>query len=154
MTGIRGGTLRPLLRALAQSRMLESKKGKYEILAHNLGRVREAITSGKTTLTSKPSLENKKSTKEVKKNSNQKSSQNKPSLAEAFERLLKEKWFGEGKTLIELKKELEKKAVIVPTSHLPVHLLKVIREENPRLIRDKKLINGKKIWVYSSPNNN
>src|SRR5437868_5263870 len=53
VTGVRGGTLRPMLRALVQSRMLDSRKGRYEIAAHNLGRVRDTMAGKGTTVTSR-----------------------------------------------------------------------------------------------------
>jgi len=78
-----------------------------------------------------------------------KTTHNKPSLAEAFEKLLQANWFKGGKTLANLKDKLEEMAVIVPASHLPVHLLKACRGDHPRLTRNKEAVNGKKLWVYS-----
>ena len=151
VTGIRGGTLRPMLRALVQSRMLESRKGRYEIPAHNLGRVREAMMGGGTTVTSRPNPESQKKRKKgtAKSSTSKKYSEVKPSLADAFEKLIQEKWFRGGKTLAQLKSKLEDRAVIVPTSHLPVHLLKACRSTPPRLVRNKENRGGKVLWVYS-----
>ncbi len=156
VTGIRGGTLRPMLRALVQSKMLESRKGRYEIPAHNLGRVREAMAGGGSTVTSRPSPESqsKKKKGDAKSTATKKNSQNKPSLTEAFEKLLQKKWFKGGKTLAQLKDKLEEMAIMVPTSHLPVHLLKACRGEQPSLTRNKEMKNGKKLWVYSQADEN
>ena len=152
VTGVRGGTLRPMLRALVQSKMLDSRKGRYEIPAHNLGRVRDAMANGGSTVTSRPASQ--EPTKKGKKTGNKvasgkKGSHNKPSLSEAFEKLLQAKWFKDGKTLAQLKDKLEEMTIIVPASHLPVHLLKACRGDSPRLVRNKETINGKKLWVYS-----
>jgi hypothetical protein len=150
-TSIRGGTLRPMLRALVQSKMIDSRKGRYEIPAHNFGRVRDTMAGKGTTVTSRPSSQEyvgkKKSSN--KQDNHKKTSHNKPSLAETFEKLIKSNWFKGGKTLTQLKEKLEEMAVIVPTSHLPAHLLKACRGENPSLLRNKEIIEGKKLWVYS-----
>jgi hypothetical protein len=151
VTGVRGGTLRPILRSLAQSKMVDSRKGRYEIPAHNLGRVREAMVNGGSTVTSHPTPSAHKKDKKgsIKSTATKKSSSGKPSLAEAFEKLLKEGWFKGGKSLNQLRDKLEEGAVIVPASHLPLHLLKECRGENPRLTRNKGEINGKEVWIYS-----
>jgi hypothetical protein len=151
VTGVLGGTLRPMLRALVQSKMLDSRKGRYEIPAHNLGRVRKVMASGGSTTTSKPSsLESAMGKKTgAKAAAGKKISKNKPSLSEAFEKLLQAKWFKGGKTLAQLKDKLEEMAIIVPASHLPVHLLKACRGDHPRLERNKEPVNGKRLWVYS-----
>jgi len=160
VTGVRGGTLRPILRALAQSKMLNSQKGRYEIPAHNVGRVRAAMASGESMVTSHSKYDSQSNDKKkkvnkstIKPNLQKRGSKNKPSLADSFEKLLQANWFRGGKTLTQLKDRLEEMAVIVPMSHLPVHLLKACREENPRLKRNKETINGKKIWVYSQSKN-
>lgn len=153
-TGVRGGTLRPTLRALVQSRMLDSRKGRYEIPAHNLGRVREAISSGVSTLTSRHSSTparkgNKNKEANISKSTSKKSSVSKPSLQEAFDELVSKKWFSGGKTTAQLKEKLEESAVIVPTSRLPIYLLNAVRSKPKKLDRERKEVGGKKIWVYS-----
>lgn len=154
VTGLRGGTLRPTLRSLVESKMLDSRKGRYEIPAHNLGRVRDAMASGRSTVTSRPSSLERNTDKKsaAKLTPNKKVSHYKPSLTEAFEKLLAANWFKGGKTLTQLKEKLEEAAVIVPVSRLPVHLLKAIREKPPRLTRNKEEVNGKRVWVYSQKN--
>ncbi|MBP6060546.1 MAG: hypothetical protein KA515_00885 [Candidatus Pacebacteria bacterium] len=157
VTGIRGGSLRPMLRSLLQSKMLNSRKGKYEIPTHNFGRVREIMAGGGSTITNRPANSEKPGKKKkdgiAKSSSSKKNNKNKPSLAETFEKLLNDKWFKDGKTLSQLSDKLEAMAVIVPSSHLPVHLLKACRGENPRLTRRKETFSGKKVWVYSQTKN-
>jgi hypothetical protein len=43
VTGIPGGSVRPLLRGLEDRKILIATKGRYEVPAHNLGRVRDII---------------------------------------------------------------------------------------------------------------
>jgi hypothetical protein len=149
VTGVRGGTLRPMLRALVQSMMLEAKKGKYEIPAHNLGRVREAMAGSGTTVTSRPVTERQRKASGDQSAIIKKASQSKPSLSEAFEKLLQTGWFKEGRTLGQLREKLGQMAVIVPDSHLPVYLLKACRGDRPRLVRNREVMGGKRLWVYS-----
>jgi hypothetical protein len=149
VTGVPGGTLRPTLRALVQSKMLDCRKGRYEIPAHNLGRVRDAMAGGGSTVTSRSATSEHTKGKKKASHPNKKNSHHKPSLTEAFEKLLKDMWFKEGRTINQLKDKLDQEGVLVPLSRLPVHLLKAVREKPPRLTRNKEGVNGKQIWVYS-----
>ena len=149
-TGIKGGTLRPILRDLSASKILDSRKGKYEIPAHNLSLVREAMSGGKIIVTSKGVAPRDKKKKKQKSTESKKPSRaGKPSLTEAFNKTLETGWFKGGKTLSELKEKLEEAGVIVPMSRLPVHLLGAIRAKPPRLARHKDEREGKKVWVYA-----
>jgi len=131
--------------------MLGYQKGRYEMPAHNLGRVREIMSSRGNAFTGR---HGPASGKEKNENSGplagKKTSRNKPSLGEAFEKLVNTRWFGEGKTISQLKEKLEEMAVIVPTSRLPVYLLKAVGSKPQRLTRNKVDIDGKKVWLYST----
>ncbi len=149
-TGVRGGTLRPALRGLVHSRMLDCKNGRYEIPAHNLGRVREAMTSGGSTLIARQPLGSaSKGTKAKPPKVSKKGFGAKPSLKESFDELVAKNWFQGGKTTTQLKDKLEESAVIVPMSRLPVYLLTAVRGKPQKLKREKKDVGGKDIWVYS-----
>lgn len=147
VTGVKGGTLRPTLRALVQSRMLESKKGRYEIPAHNFGRVRE-VMAGKGSSITVSSVQSKstKSTKKTSQKTSKKKTKSKPSLSEAIKKLIETSWFKSGKTTAQLQKKLEDDAIIVPMTRLPVYLIKAVHDGD--LKRSKETIDEKKVWVY------
>jgi hypothetical protein len=148
-TGIPGGSVRPLLRGLEDRKILIAVKGKYELPAHNLGRVRDIITGkGNQSEVHTSIHKHDKNKKNIKLNSGVKSSSNRPLASEAFEKLLKNKWFKGGKTLSQLKDKLKEIAVIVPMSQLPQYLLKAVGGEDPKLERKQEMIGGKKLWVY------
>ena len=46
LTGIAGGTLRPLLRSLAEDRIVKSVGGAYKIVAPNLPSIRDLVENG------------------------------------------------------------------------------------------------------------
>jgi hypothetical protein len=96
----------------------------------------------------------KKAKADVKSSIGKRGSSNKHSASEAFDKLLKTKWFKGGKTLIDLREKLKEMAIIVPTSQLPQYLLKACRGEHPTLERKQETMSGKKLWVYSPTNNN
>jgi hypothetical protein len=155
-TGVPGGSVRPLLRGLEDRKILLATKGRYEVPAHNLGRVRDIIT-GKDALSAvriTPSKHKKMKVDAKSPATGKRSSSNKPSASEAFEKLLNANWFKGGKTLADLKEKLKEMAIIVPTSQLPQYLLKACRGERPTLERKQDTIDGKKLWVYSPANDN
>lgn len=148
VTGIKGGTLRPTLRALVQSRMLESKKGRYEIPVHNFGRVRE-VMAGKgssITVSSAVSMKGTVTKKSEGSKSAKKKSGNKPSLSESIKKLIETQWFKSGKTTAQLQKKLQDKAINVPMTRLPVYLIKAVHDGD--LKRTKETVEDKKVWVY------
>lgn len=150
-TGLRGGTIRPILRAMVQSRILASHKGRYELPAHNMGRVREAINNERgLSIHRNESVGHKKSpgSFDDRKKAGRKTTGSKVSLAIGFRSLLDSGWFEEGKTLLKLKDKLDQMTIIVPKSQLPFYLLKAIRDG--KLHRIKELVNGKSVWLYSS----
>lgn len=154
-TGIPGGSVRPLLRGLEDRKILLAVKGKYELPAHNLGRVRDIIAGkGSQTEIRINIHKHDKNKKNTKLSSGIKNSSSRPLASEAFDKLLKNNWFKGGKTLSQLKDKLKEMAVIVPTSQLPQYLLKACRGENPKLKRKQEVIEGKKLWVYSLANKN
>ncbi|MGE5297793.1 MAG: hypothetical protein ACM3KM_01370 [Acidobacteriaceae bacterium] len=152
VTGIPGGSVRPLLRGLEDRKILITVKGKYEVPAHNLGRVRDIIIGTDKILPSQGGNHEKKG--KISNIDKNRTFSNKPSASEAFNKLLQNKWFKDGRTLGELKNKLKEMAIIVPASQLPQYLLKACRGENPLLNRKQETIEGKKLWVYSSPNKN
>ncbi len=149
VTGVKGGTLRPALRALVQSKMLESKKGCYEIPVHNFGRVREVMAGKGSSITVSTATSSKEITKGKEKTSSKsvkKKAGNKPSLSEAIKKLIEAQWFKSGKTTAQLQKKLQDEAINVPMTRLPVYLIKAIYDDG--LKRNKETVDDKKVWVY------
>jgi hypothetical protein len=151
-TGIPGGSVRPLLRGLENRKILVATKGKYGVPPHCLALVQ-------TFLATETALEPKEKSLQVsgkagkgkatKRNAGRraKNSSKKPTLAEGFEALIEKKWFAEGKTINQLKEELDDMTVFPPLEQLPWHLLRAFRAG--RLQRERVLRDGKKIYVYS-----
>jgi hypothetical protein len=150
-TGIPGGSVRPLLRALEDRKIVSVKKGRYQVLPHNLAMIASILAGEIKTYTraNTPSAHSKAkgkgntaSSKKVKRSVHN----NKPTLAEGFKILLDQKWFKEGKTIIQLKEKLDEMTIFPPMSQLPSYLLKACRTN--QLSRSKDNRDGKNIWVY------
>jgi hypothetical protein len=148
-TGIPGGSVRPLLRALEDRKMVTVKKGRYHLPSHNFATV-SAILAGKNlspgrVSTAKASVHKEKKASK-KQNGKRAARGNKPTLAEGFTELLADSWFKGGKNINQLKEKLDEMTVFPPLSQLPWHLLKAYRDG--RLTRLKESRGGKKVWIY------
>jgi hypothetical protein len=69
------------------------------------------------------------------------------SLAEAFKKLIEDKWFKGGKTTGELRLKLREMAVHVPVTQLPRHLINAYHAG--KLTRSYETREGKEVLVYS-----
>lgn len=149
VTGIPGGSARPLLRALADRKIIDVKKGRYQLPSHNLAVV-ASLLSGQSKSLVRPDghvlisqINHKKGGKQREKHN---SKNNKPTLSESFNVLLERKWFSGGKTIMQLKEKLDEMTIFPPLSQLPFHLLKACRGNE--LSRTKETRGKKNIWVY------
>lgn len=148
-TGIPGGSVRPLLRALEDGKVVVVKKGRYHLPSHNLATV-STILAGKSLSLGKTSASKTNGRKEKKVTKAQGGKRvvrgNKPTLAEGFATLMEKNWFKGGKNINQLKEKLDEMTIFPPLSQLPWHLLKAYRDG--RLTRQKESQDGKKVWVY------
>lgn len=147
-TGIKGGTLRPILRSLTQLKILTSKKGRYEVPAHNLVHVKELIRSAEkpSKTDHQKSFTAKSKVNPKKERQKTRGSKYKPALGEKFNELVEQKWFKGGKTTSDLKKKLDEMTVFPPIVQLPAYLLKAYR--TGLLTRKKENVKEKNVWVY------
>ncbi|MFA6393689.1 MAG: hypothetical protein WCW25_02350 [Patescibacteria group bacterium] len=135
--GIKGNTLRPILKSLKDEYKVESQKGKYFILPQGIFSLQAYFEN--------PNSESN-SPKSVKKN-------NKPRKSSVTDFLLKlneEGFFNTGKNGTEIyKKLIEKGVTSLKLSSLPSYLLPLVRND----ILSRKKIDTEagmgKIWVYS-----
>ena len=163
--GIQGGTLRPTLKDLKDRNLLAVKSGKYSVRSTSLdaikaelgGHGRSAPRKPKRTgnkRASKPTDDSSSSVDEaavpkkapVKRAKN--SAQPSQGPGEAFNRIVAEGFFDDGHTLAQLQTRLHQRAIIIKQTSLPKYLLAAVRDG--RLTREKKEVDGKKVWVYTS----
>lgn len=137
--GIKGNTLRPLLKDLKDSYMVESEKGKYKILPKGIFELENEFEHKIA------NTENK----EVMKNQIQKTPQKDFSRSESINKLYEQGFFKEPKTLEDIRNQLEKMGIITKPSSLPSYILPLVRKE--KLFREKIEKNKKKIWIYKLP---
>ena len=60
-------------------------------------------------------------------------------------------FFQKPRTLAEVRDRFHEQGDIIPRTSVPGYLLGAIRANPPRLIRTRADIDGKKVWVYTSP---
>ena len=151
-TGIGNGSVRPLMRALEDKKVVVAKGGRYSLPPHNFSLVSETLSGKSLALTRSVSLSHKAGGKKQTATASSKSQNKrnaksaKPSLAVSFKKLLDEKWFKGGKTIGQLKEKLDEMTVFPPLSQLPSYLLGACRKEI--LDRKKETQAGKTVWVY------
>lgn len=140
--GIKGNTLRPLLKELKDSYGVESEKGKYRILPKGiflLEKELEQRDDGKEEKRKKKGVRTSKKEK-IKRGF---------SRSEFINKLYEEGFFKEPKTLEEVKNKLESMGIITKPSSLPPYFLPLVRKR--KLARDRVQKGKKKIWFYKSP---
>lgn len=134
--GIKGNTLRPLLKDLKDLYMVESEKGKYKILPKGIFELENEFEHKLENTEDKEGFVNHKR-KTLKKDF---------SRSESINKLYEQGFFKEPKTAEDIKNELGKMGAITKLSSLPPYLLPLVRKE--KLFREKIEKNKKKIWVY------
>ena len=149
-TGVRGGTVRPILRSLVQSKMLIDHKGRYEMPAHNLIHAKDIINKSEAVTFANDPFGSffgpQRIEKPAKNKPKMRGKKGKPLLGEKFNELLQKKWFKGGKTASDLKVRLDEMTVFPPVVQLPFHLLQACRKG--LLTREKEEVDGKNVWVY------
>jgi len=138
--GIKGNTLRPLLKNLKDSYRVESEKGKYRILPKGIFELEKEFEE--------EVKERKEETKTGIKVQRKKGLKKKFSRSEFISKLYRQGFFKEHKKLSEIKNELQRLGVTTKLSSLPPYLLPLVRKG---MLARKKIKEGKrKIWVYKS----
>lgn len=138
ITGIKGGTLRPTLKNLKDTKMIVVNKGEYSIPDYNIIKVKN-ISEGEIIPSKKPIKKEKQRKPETKTAVS-------GSSIQQFEDLINKEWFNSKRALTEIKEKFHELGRIVPSTSFPFYLLKLIRDG--RLKRRKEKIKGKTVWVY------
>jgi len=169
MTGIPGGSLRPVLRDLSESHVLAEQDSRYSVRSvvlatieaeigqdatqSNTGtaarkpirrRARSKADSGEvdsTNATGQPASESsgKRPRKITGKTSN---------IAATFDRWITEGYFDVPRTLADVQARFRKEAIMVPQTSLPGYFLGAVRKG--RLKRDEVEVGGKTVWAYTT----
>lgn len=143
VTGIKGGTLRPLLKDLKESKIVVVKNGNYSVPDYNIGKVKNIIEG--ETLPPVKSVAKGKKTKGNQKSPTKSASQK--TQKQEFDELVNTDWFSTKRTQGDVKERFHELGQMIPSSSLPYYLLKAIREG--KLKRKKETVKGKNVWVYS-----
>lgn len=167
VTGIPGGSLRPVLRGLSESHYVSEKDSRYSVRGTSLPVIEAELNGGEegvvvrrpraagrkssrstgaeevvgdveaTTEVEAPAVEAKKSRKLGSKTGN---------VAATFDRWIDEGYFDEPRTLSDVQKRFRKEAIMIPQTSLPGYFLAAVRKG--RLTRDEVEANGKTVWAY------
>jgi len=141
--GIPGNTLRPILKDLADSFLVKSEKGKYQILPKGIYEIESVLETKEDEINSM--LNNKT---DLKKETNAKKTTGGPSKSKAIEELISDGYFSEPKELGEVQMELGRRGVTVKLTSLPSYTLPLVRKKI--LTRDHKVKGKGKIWTYKT----
>jgi hypothetical protein len=156
--GVHGGTLRPLLKELKDRHLIGWKEGAYSVRAASLPDIKKELdgTSARAEKAAGPKPGAKRQPTQPA-GTDQKAQKRKSSpakggnLQKKFNDWIKEGFFQTPRTLAEVQDRFHELGHIVPQSSMPKYLLDAVQANPPRLARKKKDVDGKKVWVYTSP---
>ena len=171
LLGIQGGTLRPILKVLKDRKLLTAKSGKYSIRSSSLDAIKTELAQ-QDDATPRPKKRTLAKTRPNTKNSTivEAETQTEPNVTpnlhqtagkpaknstrkgvgpgQAFDDVVGDGFFDNGRTLAQLQTRLHERAIIINQPSLPKYLLKAVRKG--RLTRKKEEVNGKQVWVYTT----
>ena len=165
--GIQGGTLRPILKDLKDRNILAVKSGKYSVRSTSLDAIKAELDGNSRPTPRRQKRIGKRRTTQLagdsdssidkvlvpkkapgKKTTSSTRFGQKP--GEAFNRIVVEGFFNDGRTLAQVLQRLHQHAVIIKQTSLPKYLLSAVRDG--RLTREKRDVEGRTVWVYTSTN--
>jgi hypothetical protein len=151
---IHGGTLRPLLKELKDRHLIAWKGGAYSVRAASLADIKAEV-DGKAPVKKAPRLKRavmapaKVTPRELK--AKRKASGKSGDLTAKFNAWIDEGFFRKPRTLGEVRDRFHEQGDIIPRTTIPTYLLAAVRAKPPRLTRARADVDGKKVWVYTSP---
>jgi hypothetical protein len=155
--GIPGGTLRPLLKELKDRHLIAWKGGAYSVRAASLADIK-AEMDGKAPVTVKKAAPRSKRAAKAPKEATRgelkakrRASGKSGDLTAKFNGWIDEGFFRKPRTLGEVRDRFHEQGDIIPRTTIPTYLLAAVRAKPPRLTRARADVDGKKVWVYTSP---
>ncbi len=153
--GIHGGTLRPLLKDLKDRHLIAWKGGAYSVRAASLTDIKAetdvAALVKKSARAKRAAKQPAKAGTSDPKPKRKSTSDKSGNLNEKFNNWIDEGFFRKPRTLAEVQDRFHEQGDIIPQSSIPGYLLTAVRAKPPRLTRTRADVNGKKVWVYTSP---
>jgi hypothetical protein len=155
--GIQGGTLRPLLKYLKDRHLIAWKGGAYSVRAASLVDIK-AEMDGTATVKAKKAASRKgaaqqsaKAAKSDPKAKRKSAASKSGELNKRFNSWIDGGFFQKPRTLAEVQDRFHEQGDIIPQTSIPRYLLTAVRAKPPRLTRKRADVNGKEVWVYTSP---
>jgi len=151
-TGIKGNTLRPILKKLKDSKQVDSQNGKYYLLPMGLTFLQQNLNKDNginlSIKTTKHKARRKNSTTKTNDNDIVKTRKTNSSsgIPEQILIMINEGFFDQPKSLSEIIKELDKRAFKIPLTSLPSYVIPLTKSR--KLERNKEKRGEKSVWVY------
>jgi hypothetical protein len=152
--GIPGGTLRPLLKDLKDRHMIAWRGGAYSVRAASLADIKAEVDGGAPVRKApkpKHTAKAREKAERIELKARRKTSGKGSDLTAKFKGWIDEGFFQKPRTLGEVRDRFHEQGYIIPRTTIPTYLLAAVRAKPPRLIRTKADVNGKKVWVYTTP---
>lgn len=152
--GIRGGTLRPILKSLKDAHYLIAKERRYGIQAASLDDIKAMLggetastrvvpsKSGRRKVTAKKNETNSASKDGGKRKSHTKG----VDLGAMFRGWITDGYFKQRRSMKDVKQKFRQKGVMVENTTLPTYFLAALRDD--LLEREQAEVDGRKVWVY------
>ena len=177
-TGILGGSLRPTLHNLSESRQVYERKSRYSVRGTSLSMIEAELNGGgqeRPAARRHSSARRGKSSKKITgagkavaegedmvgdlfaeegeatdggAKKARKVGSKTGNVAATFERWINEGLFDEPRTVLDIQKRFRKEAIMIPRTSLPGYFLAAVRKG--RLTREEVQANGRTVWAYTT----
>jgi hypothetical protein len=154
--GIRGGTLRPILKSLKEAHYLIAKGSRYGVQAASLNEIKAMLageTSSSRAVPSKSGRRKDTSTKNETDSAGKDGSKGKRKthakgvdLGAMFRGWIADGYFKQKRSMKDVKQKFRQKGVMVENTTLPTYFLAALRDD--LLEREQAEVDGRKVWVY------
>jgi hypothetical protein len=175
VTGIPGGSLRPVLRDLSDSHVLAEQDSRYSVRSVVLATIEAEIRQGADAPRSNGGLAARKTIRHRARSNAENGAESDDvagidgdgdpasessakrqrkiagktgNIAATFDRWITEGYFDEPRTLADVQARFRKEAIMVPQTSLPGYFLGAVRKG--RLKRDEVEVGGKTVWAYTT----
>jgi len=154
--GIRGGTLRPILKGLKDAHYLIAKGSRYGVQAASLNEIK-AMLSGETapgrvavSKSRRRGAVTKSESDSAGKNASKGKRKTKGSdIGVMFKGWIADGYFKQKRSMKDVKQKFRQKGVMVENTSLPTYFLAALRDD--LLEREQADVDGRKVWVYWQP---
>lgn len=146
--GIRGGTLRPILKGLKEAHYLIAKGRRYGVQAASLTEIKALLAGETASNRIAPSKSGRRKTSATRGETDgkRKTHSKGVDLGAMFKGWITDGYFKQKRSMKDVRQKFRQKGVMVENTTLPTYFLAALRDD--LLEREQAEVDGRKVWVY------